>query len=67
MPIPKGKKCISIFIKVALDSSATGTEEEINKETDVHNGSEDGVGEFNWRFFYINYFNRMKFPLIIPC
>lgn len=51
MPIPKGRKCISIFVKVALDSSATGTEEEINKETDVHNGSEDGAGEFNWRFY----------------
>ena len=41
-----------------MDESATGTGEEITKETDTHNGSEDGLGEFNW---------RMKFPLVIPC
>ena len=41
-----------------MDESATGTGEEITKETDTHTGSEDGLGEFNW---------RMKFPLVIPC
>lgn len=32
------------MVTVALDKSATGTGEEITKETDVHNGSEDGNG-----------------------
>ena len=32
-----------------MDKSATGTGEEVTKETDVHNGSTDGNGEFNWR------------------
>jgi len=60
-------KCISIYIQIALDGSATGTGEEIMKSTDTHNGSEDGCGEFNWRFLYKNYNIRMKFPLTIPC
>ena len=41
-----------------MDSSATGIEEEVTKETDTHNGSEDGNGQFNW---------RMKFPFVVPC
>lgn len=46
------------MVTCALDSSATGSNQEVINETDVHNGSEDGHGEFNW---------RMKFPLIVPC
>lgn len=44
--IPKigESKQVSIMVTVALDKSATGTGEEITKETDVHNGSEDGNG-----------------------
>lgn len=45
------------MINISLDKSATGTGVEITKETDVHNGSEDGNGQFNW---------RMTFPLILP-
>jgi hypothetical protein len=30
----------------------------ISKETDNHNGSEDGHGVFNY---------RMKFPFVLPC
>ena len=58
IPIPVGAKVVSIMVTCALDASATGTNGEILQETDVHNGSEDGYGEFNW---------RMKFPLIVPC
>lgn len=37
-------KVVSIMICVTLDKSATGNNEEVYKETDVHNGSEDGNG-----------------------
>ena len=49
MPITPEKKSLSIYVKISMDESATGTNEEITKETDTHNGSEDGNGEFNWR------------------
>ena len=32
-----------------MDESSTRIDEEINKETDNHNGSEDGNGQFNYR------------------
>lgn len=46
------------MVTVAMDSSATGKDSEVVKETDVHNGSETGEGSFSY---------RMRFPLIIPC
>lgn len=58
--IPKTatKKVVDIMVVVAMDASATGKEEEVRKETDVHNGSEKGDGMFSF---------RMKFPLVVPC
>ena len=41
------------MVTIALDATATGTGEAISKETDCHNGSEDGNGQFNWRFYFI--------------
>lgn len=32
------------MVTMSLDKSATGNNKEIVKETDVHNGSEDGNG-----------------------
>lgn len=57
--IPKTapKKVVDIFLKASMDATATGTNKEIQKETDTHMGSEDGNGQFNW---------RMKFPLLVP-
>lgn len=37
------------MLTVAMDASATGKESEVNKETDVHNGSENGDGMFSYR------------------
>ena len=45
------------MVKCATDAFGWNGED-IKKETDVHNGSTDGNGQFNW---------RMKFPLVIPC
>ena len=58
--IPKvaTKKVVDIMLRVAMDPTATGTDKEVAKETDVHNGSENGDGSFSY---------RMKFPLVIPC
>jgi hypothetical protein len=39
IPLPPGSKTVSIMVKCSLDASATGGSEEINKETDVHNGN----------------------------
>lgn len=52
------KKVTDIMVKCSMDASATGTGSEETKETDVHNGSEDGNGVFNW---------RMKFNFKTPC
>lgn len=40
-----------------MEGEATGLDKEIQLETDCHNGSEDGNGQFNY---------RMKFPLRLP-
>lgn len=57
--IPKTtKKVVDIYVMVTMDSSATGNGSEEVRETDVHMGSEDGNGEFNW---------RMKFNFKTPC
>ncbi|CAD8189110.1 unnamed protein product [Paramecium pentaurelia] len=58
--IPKvaTKKVVDIMVTVAMDASATGKDAEVSKETDVHNGSENGDGSFSY---------RMRFPLVIPC
>jgi len=37
------------MLTVAMDASATGNGSEVNKETDVHNGSENGDGMFSYR------------------
>jgi hypothetical protein len=52
--IPKSpsKSVVDIFIKAAMDSTATGTNEEVCKETDTHCGSEDGKGIFNYRLTF---------------
>lgn len=57
--IPKvaTKKVVDIMVTVAMDASATGKDAEVAKETDVHNGSDNGDGSFSF---------RMKFPLVIP-
>lgn len=39
LPIPKTHKSVNLMTVVSLDQSATGTNEEIIKETDVHNNS----------------------------
>lgn len=58
IPLNPVKKAVDIFVRCVMDSSATGTGEEIAKETDTHMGSTDGNGEFNW---------RMKFQFKTPC
>jgi len=45
----EGKKVTDIMLTVAMDASATGNGSEVNKETDVHNGSENGDGMFSYR------------------
>ena len=55
---PVGKKLVSIMVGASMDASATSTGNEEAFETDVHNGSEDGWGIFNW---------RMKFSFRTPC
>ncbi|EAR93381.2 C2 domain protein (macronuclear) [Tetrahymena thermophila SB210] len=55
---PIQKSTVDIFLTVSLDSTANIKGEEIVKETDVHFGSENGNGVFNY---------RMVFPLVIPC
>ena len=41
-------------IKVVVVYDPMGwSSDEIIKETDVHHGSEDGNGEFNWRLNYL--------------
>lgn len=52
IPIPQGKPNVSIFLTVSLDSTANIKGEEIVKETDVHFGSETGMGVFNYRYIY---------------
>jgi hypothetical protein len=56
--ITKKGNIVDIFVRASMDSSATGTDAVISKETDTHLGSKDGDGQFNW---------RMKFPFIWPC
>jgi hypothetical protein len=56
--IPEGKTLISIMVEASMDASATGTGKAEAFETDVHNGSKDGWGIFNW---------RMKFNFKTPC
>jgi hypothetical protein len=46
------------MVEAVMDGSATGTGKEERLETDVHNGSENGWGIFNW---------RMKFNFKTPC
>jgi|APCry1669189241_1035207.scaffolds.fasta_scaffold342781_1 hypothetical protein len=46
------------MVEARMDALATGTGLEEVNETDVHNGSEDGWGIFNW---------RMKFHFRTPC
>jgi hypothetical protein len=48
---------VDIFVKVSFDPSGWH-KEEIEKKTDVHFGSKDGKGIFNYRF---------KFDMEIPC
>jgi hypothetical protein len=55
---PNKNNVVDIFVKAAMDATATGTDKEVEKESDTHNGSKDGAGQFNW---------RMKFPFIWPC
>jgi len=38
------KKKVDIFVRVSMEAEATGTGEPVTLETDVHNGSENGVG-----------------------
>lgn len=40
-----------------MDASATGNDQEVSKQTDIHMSCQDGNGVFNW---------RMKFPLVNP-
>ena len=56
--IPLGERdAVDIFFKVQFDPSGWLSESK-EKETDVHAGSEDGHGIFNW---------RMKFNFELPC
>jgi hypothetical protein len=56
--IPLGERdAVDIYFKVQFDPSGWLSESE-SKETDVHCGSEDGNGIFNW---------RMKFDFELPC
>mmetsp|Transcript_7866 Transcript_7866/g.1032 ORF Transcript_7866/g.1032 Transcript_7866/m.1032 type:complete len:87 (+) Transcript_7866:3858-4118(+) len=50
------KEYVSIMFKAYFDYSGWLEEAEM-RETDVHNGSENGNGEFNW---------RMKFDFTLP-
>ncbi|EGR29195.1 hypothetical protein IMG5_161110 [Ichthyophthirius multifiliis] len=56
--LPEGKKSINMYVSVSLDKNANINQEEVTKQTDNHNGSENGNGVYNY---------RMKFPLCIPC
>ncbi|EGR34566.1 hypothetical protein IMG5_007260 [Ichthyophthirius multifiliis] len=58
VPLNQDKKPLSMYVSVALDGNANINGEEIIKQTDVHNGSEDGNGVYNY---------RMVFPFCIPC
>ena len=55
---PVGKNLVSIMVGAVMDASATSSGREESMETDVHNGSSDGWGIFNW---------RMKFSFKTPC
>ena len=66
MPIVSGK---SVNIKVKVTFDPTGwVEDEVNKETDVHNGSKTGWGDFKWRFKFLIEtpcdFPRIKFNIV---
>ena len=59
--IPEGKTLISIMCEARMDASATGTDKEECYETDVHNGSKNGWGVFNWRMKF-NFRTPSAFP-----
>lgn len=49
--VPKSgdNEVVAIFVKATLLSSEGWTGEDVTKETDVHYGSKDGHGVFNYR------------------
>ena len=50
--IPLGERsAIDIYLRASFDPGGWLTDS-IEKETDNHNGSEDGSGEFNWRMLF---------------
>jgi len=55
--IPKSGDVIDLFVQVSFAPDGWSGEETV-KRTDVHMGSDDGYGIFNWRMLY---------PLLIPC
>ena len=48
---------VDIYVKVQFNPTGW-SEDNVEKRTDNHNHSTDGVGEFNW---------RMKFNMRMPC
>lgn len=42
--MPAKGNVVDIFVRAAMDSTATGTDSVVTKETDTHLGSKDGDG-----------------------
>jgi hypothetical protein len=66
VPIFNGKT-VNIKVKVTFDPTGW-VSDEVNKETDVHNGSKNGWGDFKWRFKFVIEtpcdFPRIKFNIV---